>query len=78
MKLRTANAKAGRLGLILLAVFGLTLGGVVGCDTAVQTALVSGLSDAANSAASALIDAAFLAITPDQNSSSSSSLSSGT
>ena len=58
---------------------GVILFGATACDPNVQAKLVSGMNAAANSAAGALIDAAFLSVTPDtSNDSGSNSSTSGT
>ncbi|MBI4581935.1 MAG: hypothetical protein HY718_19715 [Planctomycetes bacterium] len=67
MSFRRRNARAG-IGSVLLVACGLFLGALPACDTDVQTTLVTGLNDAAISAASALINAAFETITPDEDS----------
>jgi hypothetical protein len=49
----------------LMLASGMVLFGGTGCDIDVQTALVSGMNDAAVTAATALIDAAFQTVTHD-------------
>lgn len=65
MKLGAKCLRTGGKVLMLVVTAGL-LAGATGCDTDVQTALVTGMNDAANAAASSLINAAFLSITPHE------------
>jgi archaellum component FlaG (FlaF/FlaG flagellin family) len=66
MKLGAMTAKACNKGMILLACAGLMLSSaVVGCDEDVTTTLVTGMNEAAVTAATALIDTAFQMITPE-------------
>ncbi len=55
-----------RVALALVACSGLSLGGVGECDPAVNSTLVAGMNEAALSAAGAIINAAFLTITPGE------------
>ena len=65
---RGANVSTGvRTWLVLLLACGTILLTTTACDTNVQTALVTGMNQASVTAASALINAAFLTITPDDS-----------
>lgn len=65
---RGANVSSGvRTWLVLLFACGTMLLTTTACDTDVQTALVTGMNEAAVTAAGALIDAAFLTVTPDED-----------
>jgi hypothetical protein len=60
--------------MVLLACAGLTLSSAaVGCDTDVNATLVTGINEAAVTAATALINAAFQTITPDDSTSDTTS-----
>ena len=64
---RGASVSTGlRKWLVLLLACGTMLMTTTACDTDVQTALVTGMNQAAVTAAGALINAAFLTITPDE------------
>jgi len=74
MMMRSNSTRRSRWVLILLMSCCWTMSLGAGCDVDVQTALVTGLNSALNTAATTLINAAFLTITPDQTSSGGSQL----
>lgn len=66
MKLGAKNAKPGWKVVSLAVVCALMLGPLTACDEDVNSTLVSGLNDAAATAAVALVDAAFQMFAQDQ------------
>ncbi len=66
MKLGAKNAKTGWKVVSLAVVCALMLGPLTACGYDVNTTLVSGMKDLVSGAAEMMIDAAFVAITPDQ------------
>ncbi len=74
MTMRSNSTRWSRWMLILLMSCCCTMSVGAGCDVDVQTALVTGLNSALNTAATTLINAAFLTITPDETSGEDSQL----